>query len=646
MNPTLNLQDPIVTAALADTPLSNEQSEAVLKNQTNWFDYKTACPVIKKLKDDYNAYVAKTYQVNTRLREFDFDVDTLRATEKLLSDETYIPVRVIDTNIKGEAPKYVSFLQGERLIALTPDGGESTPKVLEGLERRHRQLLTYPGWLQPWLSVIDGALVHGVDYIEVLFDNSYPGHVSIEHLGVKNIVLDLKLTDIQSQPLIMRRFNYSADTLREYSDRFGFTGVDELLTKQSAKLQPGDTIEVYKLFFRINGEVHTAWWCEQMDQSYLKAPAPTDLGLREKVMVPQNAIPMPMVDPVSGMPTMAMVPQPPKEEWKQVKLKQYPLFAYKLYITENPELMSCQGRAFLDKYDQAALTTGWSSFVNSMVRSSGTYASVSIPGGTKIAKSTIKLEHGCIYETPLNFFAPPPPDTNMLPMLQAIQTKNKTEAGQFNYAQQMKGGKTRPTATEVDSSEQATQQFASVGLSMFSELVRQVYTLTWRMLTNFAEQDNIFLYGNRQYTIDPVTNTGKEIIQNDKLVIKQPYLIIAAGDIDVVQRGQRIRKMLELWPTVAGTPLAGPYLAKLLKIALPEDGEMFASIIEQTSGMPPAELVAGLLKVVQATLDPGDVQGQPPEVLQKFQMLIQNAQAYVANSGIGQPQQEPLAQPQ
>ena len=632
---------------LKDVSLTPDQSESLLGNQTNWMDFKEAAAHIKRVISTHTTEVESRVKDERQTRNMDFDIEKLRGDKKLLTDETFIPVRICDTNIKRETPRYVSYLLGGRLISLQPDGGEAAPKVIESLEKRHHQLMTYPGWLEPWFSVIDGACSHGVDYLEVVYDISYPGHVAIEHVGVSNLIIPQKVRSVQQASVILRRYEVTADDLRVYRDKFGFTSVDELFQYlPPACLREGEVTELYKVFFRINGVVHVAWWHEKLNDKYVKDPAPADLGIREKVMVGQPPVRMAGGGPMTGMPIMIAQPQPPTEQWNPVQLREYPVVAYRYYLTEETKLGEAKGRVYADKHYQSALSTSWSAVVNAQVRSSGVYASRGTAGTqTKISAATVVLQHGQIYDTPLNFFSPPPPHTDMLPMMSMLGTLAVQEAGHFNYATNTKGGKTRPTATEVQSSENTTQEFSSVGLAMFSETVRAVYTLTWRILSSLAEQDEIFLYGNRSLQMDETGVQLIETVQNDKVVVKQPYLIKAAGDVDVIQRSQRIQKLLQFWPLVAGTPLAGPYLSKMLRIALPEDGEQFASIIEQTSGIPPVELIGRLLAVVKASLGPEDLQGQPPEALAQLQQLLTVAEQYVTTSTTNSAPQSGVAQP-
>lgn len=648
--------DPSNPVALADQmaaelTLTEQETESMLGNQTDWMKPVEAFPLIEKLIANFEANDKSKYNSERDSRKLDLNVEQLQKDGKLLADETIIPVRMIETNIRRETPRYVSYLMGSRLMALSPDGADIPPKVVEALEKRHHQLMTYPNWLRPWFSVIDGACTHGTDYLEVVYDQNYPGHVAIEHIGVLNLVLNTCVADVQRAPILLRKYELSIDDLRLYRDKFGFTGVDLLIQDLPEPVKrEGGVTEVYKCLFRINGIVHVAWYAKLLAHNYLKDPAPIDLGLKEKIMIPGPQVPA--VDPITGIPAMdpmtgqvLMTDGPAIESWVPIKIKEYPIVAYRYYVTEDPKIKDATGRVYSDLPYQTAITTAWSSMVNGMVRASGVYGSPSNPTGSTMAASTIPLRHGHVYTAPINFWSPPAPDPNMLPMIQALYAQTVQEAGHFDYASRDKGGKTRPTATEVTSSSETTQQYSSVGLAMFSETVRQVCDLTWKILTNLAQQDEIFLYGNRNKMIDPATGQLIDVIENDQLVVKEAYIVRAAGDIDVVQRGQRIQKLLEMWPLVAGTPVAGPYLSKLLRIALPEDGDAFALIIEQTSGIPPAELVAKLLALVQATLDPADTQGLAPQEVQQMQLLIQQAQQY-ATSGVGNPEGVPAPQSQ
>lgn len=595
--------------------------------KTNWLDFASASPIIKQAIDSHSSGLARQIAKEQELRNVEVNIAELREKGTLLQDETIIPVRMIDTNIKREVPRYAAYLLGNRLISLLPDGGQYDPRVTEALEKRHHELLTYPGWLDAWFGVIDGACAHGVDYLEVVYDTSYPGHVAVEHIGPGNIILPAKISKVQQAPFILRCFQVTSEDLRKFAASFAFEGVDEIINSLPDLDNKGTTTELYKIFLRIDGIVHVAWYHEKYSAGYVKQPTPMTLGIRERVKSP------PELDYLTG----ALIERP--DTWVDAKLKQYPIVAYRYYITSEKELGKSRGRVYLDKYTQDAMTTGWSAFVNGLTRSSGLYASWNKPdGATKIALEHVKLKHGRILDKPVTFFVPPAPQPVMLSMLQALHSQNSQEAGQFNYAVTQKGGKTRPTATEVESAQSTTTELSSVGLAAFSEAVREVYSLTFRILQSLAEQDEIYLYGQRSLQPAP-DGTIIEVLQNDHLVVKQPYLVKAAGDIDVVQRSQRIQKLMQFWPIVAGTPVAAKYLSKMLKIALPEDGEEFALLLEQ--GNPAPELISRLLSVINASVSPEEASTLPEQDQEQLAELLATAENYVAQANPAQ--QAPVA---
>lgn len=593
--------------------------------KTNWTVYEEAKVAMTSAIRDHDSKVVPKLKQNTELRSADQDIEQMRKEGILLSDETYVPIRIIDTNIMRELPKFSAYLTGNRLLVLTPDGGELDPKVTEKLEKRHHELLTYPGWLEEWFKLINGGATHGLDYCEVTYDTSKPGHVAVEHIGRENFIVPSKLKSHQQSPFLARAYEVTVEDLNKLATKYEFTGIEYIFEKLKELKQDEVVLTtIYKVYFKAGGVVHVFWYHKDCED-YLKAPMPLDLGIRELVTPP------PSVNPLTGM--LEQLPG----TLKPVMIKEYPVIKYAYTVGVKNKIEDAYGRVFLDKHYQNAVSTGWTSLVNGAVRASKLYVSRERPdSGGPMKLEDLKLRHGAVLDQKVNFHTSPAPNPLILTMLQGMQSLQSQEAGQFNYSVTQKGGKTRPTATEVEDAKETSNQLSSVAMAMFAETVREVYALTFRILQSLAEQDEIFLYGQRQIT--QAEGTMLEVIENDKLVVKQPYIVKAAGDIDVVQRAQRIEKFANFWPIVAQTPIAALFLADFLKIALPEDGTKYAEALGAQIGA--AEKLSALAQLLSSPEAQPILNSLPPQVQE---ILAEILATYAPQSNNPSPAQPQLA---
>ncbi len=147
----------------------------------DFFDYEKAKIRINDIIDSWATEVKDT-ESRRNERYIDLDVEALRKSGTIQEDETFIPNRVIDTNISRELPEFLAFLkQSNRLAVFTCISDPNTPT--DNLERDFTKGLTYQGWYKDFKRLIDGASLHGWDSIEVVFDETKPLHVGFEHIG-------------------------------------------------------------------------------------------------------------------------------------------------------------------------------------------------------------------------------------------------------------------------------------------------------------------------------------------------------------------------------------------------------------------------------------------------------------------------------
>jgi hypothetical protein len=130
---------------------------------------------------------------------------------------------------------------------------------------------------------------------------------------------------------------------------------------------------------------------------------------------------------------------------------------------------------------------------------------------------------------------------------------------------------------------------------------------------------------------------------NNVPVISQVYDIRAAGDVDVIQRQEKIQQMMQDWPVIQNTPLRDRFLIDLLKLKYPDTGEQYAQILSQTGMMVNLQsMVARLGMVLEGALqsNPDMLTKLPPEQQADVGNMIKQAAAVAQQMQASQPQQQ------
>lgn len=561
---------------------------------------------IASLVADFNSEVESTTR-RRNLRQIDIDVEAERKASRILADETMIPQRVIDNNIKKGMASYMNYTrQSRRLVIFTPTDGQKTDGKVEKLEDEFTRGMRYTGWDIAHEKTIDSGSLHGWGWGEVVYDPTKPLHVGIEYHEHERVIFPLCSEDVQANDMILVEHQYSAFKLRRCVDKHGWSKdvVDKLIGQKLGEdktTEKRELIQVFKVFIKHEGQVFVGWANKEAEQ-WLKEPAPLDLNLRTPV---QEMNPL-------GVPVMTLAPVP---------IEMFPVFMFCYEETERPRLVDHKGRAFYDVYKQEAQTAVWSAFVNACNRAAGLYGSVDqATDGGPPKQQKVVLKSGHLIDKKVQFWQPQYPDPVMLEAVQQSEVLNANETGQTTFAVMNKGAGSRTTAKEMSVAENDKQLLGSVSLLQLSRYYGAVYTFVWHVVQNLA------LQGDINFMVDP--QTGK----NDIETIKRPYTVQPAGDIDFIKREELKKTYMNMWSVVSGTPIALPFLARMLKLFLPEDGEMFADLLEAGN---PAQLVGAMETIMEALLTPEAVQGLPPEQQQQIIQIMQQAKQYVAASNMG-----------
>lgn len=622
MNPTGDAITPEQEAAPIMKPIKDDL-----------FNYDKAKPRMQKRITDWQKHQTQAIS-NRRTRNIDVSIASMRQKGELKPDETFLPQRLVDTNIKREMPAWLKFITGSRRLVTFMCPTQRTLDCQE-LEMEFKRGMSYSKWEIPHIKGIDGAQTQGVDYCEVVFDESKPLHVGIEHIGYENLLFNEATLDIQQDEFILRVYEWTPSYLRSCVAKYGFDAkeVQEILDTE-IKEDLSKIVLIYKKLFKFEGVVYVAW-ARKDGNKWLKAPMPLNIGISEQVttMMPQQ---QPIIDPLTGAAVVdAMTGQPamqtievPVTEWVDSQIGLYPVFPIIYMETEERALLQHKGCVYRDKYKQEAQTVIATQFVNKLSRSNNVYSSAKTPdvSGGSMKQLATELVDGTILSQPVDFYSPPEPNPLALAALQYFAGVNAEEAGSITMQAQKKTD--RAPATAYIQAEAKEADLDSVQLVNLSTYIRDMYSFVWLIVQSQALQEKI-------------TFLAKEDGTNDLERIGLKYEVRAAGDIDVVERGNKLRMMLQFWPIVANIPaLAQVFLKNMLALAFPEDTGVYGNILDSI----PTDktLIAQLWAMLQAMISPEELSALTPQQqlqLQQLSMMVQQSLGQTAAGGPSQGQQ-------
>ena len=611
------------------TPTHNTDKEAPIVNSNiespkdslreKFYDFTHAKGRLSSLKDSWNKEQNST-ESRRKIRNVDISPRDLRNSGKLLPDETMIPMRIVDTNIKREQPQYINYLKGSNRLAIFVDKYNPTNDTQE-LERAFSEGLMYPGWEIPHYSVIDGMQMHGWDSLEVVMDVDKPLHVNFEHVGHENLFFSYGALDIQACDTIIRLYEFTSFQLRSAVKDFDFNSaqVDMLLKQEVSKeySTDNDNYKIYKVMFKYDGIVNVAWFSFD-STDWLKSPSPLYLGRKKLVETVQETTTV-TPDPLTGIPVPSTQSQT-IQTWIDDYETDYPIFLLRYAVGESKAITSTKGRVFYDEYKQEAQTAIASGYVNGLVRAANIYGSVGgvDPGNTAAPKQIeTKLEHGGIYDKPVNFWSTNYPDPGVLSAMQWFDVYNSQEVGQVNFAVTNRKD-SRKTATENQLANQQAAQLSSAQVATYSMFLRMAYSYVWSLVQSRAMADLILLA-----PVEVTNGLTTELVNNHE-IIKRRYEIKAAGDIDIIQRNELLMRMRQDWPVIANTSLATQFLKELLRISYPTYAAKWTAILDQ--GDAKKQVIMQLSSLVQSLITPEQLATLAPAEQQQLQALQQQVQ--------------------
>lgn len=641
----------VLTSAVQATPTVDEDADRKEKQFNELFDYALSKSYVAKLSQQFKPVEVAT-ESNRNRRKIDIDIVSERAKGNIAQDCTMILDRVIDRNMAREKPAYIAFLQQAKRLVIFHDTLKPNEKH-DALESAFTSGMTYNGWLTPHYKILDGAQLSGWDWAEVVYDESKPLHAAIEAVGHDRLIYSTDAEDIQNCARVLRVYMLSRTQLEGFVADYGFDKQQTqiLFDKGGADgtaNKPDDrTYKIVKEMFKWQGIVFVGWRCDTNGpcQDWLKKPAKLYLGVDKKVT---EVVPVEQPQPLSPEPLVGLDQQQANPliqqlapqtqtvvKWVPVDEVTYPYVILAYEETEEKEIASKKGRAFKDKFLQEAKTAAGTGYINKLIRSHYVMASPNnaqdmAAAGISGVNSSQKLESMALKDNritpaPINFWSPDGPDPQTLQALQYWDTKNANDQGQMTYTVQNKSSGARTTKAEVDSAKEDTMLLSSVQLSLYSGHIRECYSLVWRIVQSQALQDKVNLYGDYNQVTNPVTGDVDYTFTNNKEIVGRTFDIRAAGDVDVVQRQMLIQAMMQFWPVVQNTPIAGEFLGKLLRLQFAEDGEAWAQKLQTESQC--KALLQQFFSIMQAAItNPHEIEQLGPQEKQNIMMLLQQTQ--------------------
>ena len=588
-----------------EEPANNQQTSAILAQagQKNLLDLNTANGLISQYISSHGAVEATTV-TNRRLRSNKADVEQMRSAGLLQENQTFIGVRLINQNINQALPPLLSYLKQSPRMATFVPGDNSY------LDQEFTRVLQYPGWEVPYIELLDGAELNGIGYMMVKADNTKLGGVSMETIPFNEIVYDRRLKSLQDSPAILIKHVITAVSFYHWDSFENFDKNSDAYNAIAKRLLSeevnviGDDLVIYETFVKVNGFVYRGWYYKDSRQ-WLKQPLPFSNGIEESV-------PEVNIDPT------AMTTEPTYVS-KPVHLTYYPIAVKRAEIKENRKHDEAEGRAVEDYHKQEAATTLMTAAVNGCTQAANTMWS---PDGANLdgmapAQLQYKIKNNAIWKTPMRAFTAPWPDPMIFKGIEAITQQNAMETNQVAWAVNNRKD-SRKTATEIEAAQQQQGMLTGTSALVFSIFLRDVLTMTWPIVQSAAKKGSI------KFLIEVSNPAEKEAI------LSTQYEVKPAGDIDFIEKQQRITNIQQDLPMFQGTPIGQEMMKEYVRLRYPEKYDQWSKILSQGND---TQLIQGLGQALQAVVTDEATGQLKPEFAaeaQSFQQLQQAVQQRLA----------------
>ena len=337
----------------------------------NSTDYKKLERKIVNLKDVTFDLTSKLL-ASRKLRYAEVDIEIERKGGRIAPDELYVPLHIIDTNIRREQSSYVQYItQSPRAVILKD---RSDPAFdLSLLEVDLTEKLRFDGWQLSMYANIDGFQANGYGVMETVQDLNNPGELGREYVQYGDFAFIADTRDLQKCEMIGRSYYFTRTKLKTLTesedDNWNKEQVKKILDSEpndeQANIFSGTTTinkslyKILKVMFRVKGVVQVGWACPHICDGWLRSPRPLFLGRRKinqkaaKVAPIISKIP-PMIQSIAIPAIKKLNPDltdkhidqiknglPPSDEEYETE---YPYFLYPYLISENDTIANLKGR--------------------------------------------------------------------------------------------------------------------------------------------------------------------------------------------------------------------------------------------------------------------------------------------------------------
>lgn len=520
------------------------------------FKFEDEQQILQTLETARNEEQTKT----TKRREFRrhrVNVQKLRDDKLLSADQTIIPDRTIEQNIKAEKVAYNDFMNKSPHILAFNDYMYPTANF-DVLNTFATNLFRYPGWKKPWRKAIDARLVHGGVAMELVPAPSTPGLAKVEYIRREDLLIPAKTRDINSCMRVGRRYQWTKQQFKTFAQEFGF---DELSAKKVEEhyKASGDFITVVKWFAKENGVVHIAWFADIAVglTSYLKSPEPLKIGLMDVApLTPEQLI----------AEQLGAQPGPPQFVHRPVS--KYTIYLLTYQEEEDEEYLETQGRVALDIHTQEAITAVLSATVNGATRAAQLYPTVEgVPGDGIKTDSSHVLKPDCVYTGKYSLFQPPWPNAIALSIVQALSTRNAQASGQTDFASMSREDSAK-RATELTLAKQEADELSSLGMSLWSEAQLDLYLDWWEIIKSGIVTKAVQIP-------EDLSNSGIDLASKS-------LRATMAADSYVVKKAETTQRRVQFYSLVQGTKFQEPYFETMITELFPEDVDKWKQSIAQS----------------------------------------------------------------
>lgn len=648
--------------------MPDASSENLATDYINSTSYKTLVQKVRNLRDVCFDLTAKTL-ASRKLRYCEIDIETERKAGRLAPDDVYVPIHLIDMNIRREQSSYIQYItQSPRMVILKDKDDPSFDLSL--LEVDLTEKLRFDGWQLGMYANIDGFQANGYGIMETVLDMNNPGELGREYVQYGDFGFIADSRDIQKCEMVGRSYYFTKTKLKDLRDQEGDgkwskEQVDKLLNSEpndeQSQVYSGTTtinrslFKIIKVMFRVKGVVYVAWACPIICDDWLRAPRKLFLG-RRKLNDEANKL-YSQVSQVPPAQQQAVIVQLKKsfpditdKHIEQLKSgipasdeqyeTQYPYFLYPYLISENDTIANLKGRVFLDQDSQTAATNLMSSTVTKARRSSYLMfgKDSSDPNDDFLMQKNIIGKPGALINGKVKEFELSAPDPALFNSINVITSMNQQETSQVNFAEQNRQQDSRKTATAIKAATAQAQQLSTVQVTLFSTALKMQLSyecdiIRSRVMTGLIKvSDTVAAMYARKWTVKP------------------------SGDVDVIEKAQMIQSMLQLWGIVQQTPASTIFLSDLLEKMFPDSAAKYVQAINtalQQKQSAQAQQLQQMLAIAKKTIqgivslskhpawfsETGQIHAFPivEYAAEQFEELIQNSQQQNQQLALPQP---------